>query len=128
MEKETSNPYLALERLFHEPIRLAIMTQLLSTPEGVPFTELRDHCESTDGNLSRHLKLLEEAEAVRIEKSFVANKPRTTIFLTDNGRERFLEYLEALEAVLKDASTRLGAEKQKDESALFLSKTQIAQA
>lgn len=93
----------ALERLFHEPSRLAILSALCAARDGLSFTELRDACRLTDGNLSRHLKALEEEEVVRISKAFVGDKPRTTVALTRNGLARFSLYLDTLAAVLQDA-------------------------
>lgn len=104
MSAKHDNPYTALKQIFHEPSRLAIISALCGAVDGLTFNELKEHCELTDGNLSRHLKALEEASAVRIEKSFVGAKPRTTVFLTDQGRESFLEYLQALEGVLRKAA------------------------
>ena len=101
-----SGPYEELERVFHEPNRLAIVTELSGHISGVVFSELRDSCGLTDGNLSRHLAALEKAGVVKIEKSFVGAKPRTTIFLTEAGRESFLDYLAALAEVLKSAAAR----------------------
>ena len=93
----------ALERLFHEPSRLAILSALCAARDGLSFTELRDACRLTDGNLSRHLKALEEEEVVRISKAFVGDKPRTTVALTRHGLARFSLYLDTLAAVLQDA-------------------------
>ncbi len=104
---QACTPYEALDKVFHEPHRLALVSSLLADEKGLSFNELRDLCDLTDGNLSRHLKVLEDAGAVRIEKSFVANRPRTTVSLTKEGRARFLEYLDALEAVLKEAASRV---------------------
>lgn len=104
MSIKHDNPYTALKQIFHEPNRLAIISALCGATDGLTFNELKEQCELTDGNLSRHLKALEEAGTVRIEKSFVRAKPRTTVFLTDQGRESFLEYLRALEEVLKKAA------------------------
>ena len=101
---EGQNPFSALKTVFHEPSRLAIVSHLCSDTDGVPFTELKKHCVMTDGNLSRHLRVLEEAGAVRIEKSFVGVKPRTTIFITESGLEAFLDYLSALGTVLQTAA------------------------
>lgn len=99
--------YEALARLFHEPGRLAIMSVLCAADGGVAFTELKTSCGLTDGNLNRHLKMLQEAGAVRSEKSFVDLKPRTTLFLTAAGIESFHEYLAALEKVLEHAKASL---------------------
>jgi DNA-binding MarR family transcriptional regulator len=110
MPKPT-NPYEAIKSIFHEPNRLAIMSALCNAGDGLSFVELKDECELTDGNLSRHLRALEEAKAVRITKSFVHSKPLTTVFLTDRGREHFLAYLQALEEVLKMAAESVVQEK-----------------
>ncbi len=96
-----------IERIFHEPSRMAIMSALCAADDGLTFTELKDSCALTDGNLSRHLKALEEFGAVRTEKAFVALKPRTTVRLTQVGLARFREYLDALEDVLEKARQAL---------------------
>ncbi len=101
------NPYAELERVFHEPGRLAVMSALGGAPAGLVFTNLKEECRLTDGNLNRHLKVLQDAGAVRLEKEFVGLKPRTTVFLSDQGRESFLRYLEALEQVLRQAEKKL---------------------
>ena len=100
-------PYEALDRLFHEPNRLAIVSNLCTAEHGLSFTELRDRCHLTDGNLNRHLKALEEDGAVRIKKKFAGGKPLTLILLTDRGRRGFSAYLAALNTVLKDARSAL---------------------
>ncbi len=102
-------PYAGLERIFHEPVRTAIMSSLLGAPGGLSFGDLRTLAGTTDGNLSRHLKALEDFGAVHIRKTFVGNRPRTTVQLSRHGRARFLAYLEALEAVLKEAAERIAA-------------------
>ncbi len=107
--EKAENPFAGLERVFHEPVRTAIMTSLLGSPDGLSFNQLREFCDTTDGNLSRHLKSLEDAGAVHLRKTFVGNRPRTTIFMSRHGRERFMQYLEALEAVLKQAAERIEA-------------------
>ena len=111
MTDNSRAPYDGLERVFHEPNRLAIMSALGGAAEGLSFGELKARCNLTDGNLSRHLKTLEEAEAVRIEKRFVGARPRTTVFMTRAGRQAFLEYLQALEEVLLTAAESLGPER-----------------
>ena len=100
----------AIERVFHEPNRMAILSVLCASGEGMPFTELRDRCGLTDGNLSRHLKTLEEEGVVRCTKAFVNDKPRTTVTLTASGARRFQAYLDALTEVLKQAKSAIRRE------------------
>ena len=104
------NPCTGLERLFHEPSRLAIMSSLGGAVEGLSFNELKQQCALTDGNLSRHLKTLEDAGAIRVKKRFVGSKPRTTVYLTAAGRAGFMAYLQALEEVLNNAAAAMGTE------------------
>lgn len=111
MIPEANNVYEALERIFHEPNRLAIMSALCATREGLTFNDLKETCRLTDGNLNRHLKVLEEAGTVRIEKTFVEAKPRTTVLISATGLKRFSEYLEALSQVLKKAKQAVPAAK-----------------
>lgn len=113
MKQDADNPYEALEKIFHEPNRLAIMSALCAADNGLSFNELKTECGLTDGNLNRHLKALEEASAIRIEKAFVDTKPRTTVFLSKKGLESFSAYLEALSEVLKKARKALPAEQRK---------------
>lgn len=97
------NPYDALERIFHEPNRLAVMSALCAAGRDLSFNEIKEQCHLTDGNLNRHLKVLEEEGVVKIKKAFVDNKPKTTVFLSDKGLIRFNEYLSALSDVLNKA-------------------------
>lgn len=110
MNKE-KNPFQALEKIFHEPCRLAIMSALCTATDGVTFSELKAECKLTDGNLSRHLKVLKESKAVRAKKAFVDDKPRTTLYITATGIDRFNDYLEALADVMKQARKALPKEK-----------------
>ena len=116
MATKHENPYAALKTLFHEPNRLAMMSALSQAIDGLTFNDLKRECDLTDGNLSRHLKTLEEAEAIRIEKTFVDAKPRTTVFLSDAGRKSFIEYLQALEEVLQKAARSVAAVEKKSAS------------
>jgi DNA-binding transcriptional ArsR family regulator len=84
----------------HEPFRLAIVSMLAAAPS-LTFTELRDTLEITDGNLSVHLRKLEEWGFVAIDKQFVGRRPQTTCRLTAAGREAFTRYLDHLEAIVK---------------------------
>ncbi len=112
MSAKPENPYAALERIFHEPNRLAIMSALCAHADGLTFNELKEDCGLTDGNLNRHLKALEEAKAVKIRKSFEKSRPKTTAILTAAGRESFLQYLRALEEVLHKAASALTPERK----------------
>lgn len=93
----------SLEKIFHEPNRLSIMSALCAAKAGLSFPELKQICKLTDGNLNRHLKVLSDNSAVRIKKKFVDDKPRTTVTLSAKGLARFQEYLSALEQVLVTA-------------------------
>jgi DNA-binding MarR family transcriptional regulator len=96
--------YDGLDRIIHEKARLSILTSLVSNPKGVAFGDLKQLCRLTDGNLSRHLQILEEAGLVLIAKSFVDNRPHTACKLTAAGRKRYLRYLAVLELVVRDAA------------------------
>jgi len=98
--------YEGLDRAIHEKARLGIMTCLLTHPDGLTFNDIKELCALTDGNLSRHLKVLEEEKLVEVEKGYEGKKPKTLCRLSEEGRKRFLEYLEELEKVVKDASVQ----------------------
>jgi DNA-binding MarR family transcriptional regulator len=104
--------YGGLERVIHEKARLGILTSLAANPAGLPFNELKDLCALTDGNLSRHLQLLEEAGLVEIHKGFEKKRPRTTVTITATGKSRFAEYLNVLESVVADALAATKAAKR----------------
>ena len=95
--------YEGLDRILHEKARLGILTSLSTRPEGLLFGDLRRLCALTDGNLNRHLEVLQEAGLVEIWKRFEGKRPQTLVRLSREGRRRFLEYLGELEKVLKDA-------------------------
>ena len=111
MKKNDAVSFDALERTFHEPGRLAIMSMLCAAEKGLTFPDLRNACSLTDGNLNRHLKVLEEAGAVKLEKSFVGVKPRTLARVTRRGLDQFQSYLRALEDVLKTAQRAVAPER-----------------
>lgn len=96
--------YEGLDRILHEKARLGLLTSLIAHPKGLAFADLKQLCQLTDGNLSRHLKTLQDAGIVEIDKSFVKNRPLTTCRLTEEGRQRFIDYLAVLEQVVKDAA------------------------
>jgi len=87
---------LILDRLIHEPGRLAILT-VLSSVNDADFVFLQRATGLTKGNLSSHLTKLEEAGLVAIEKRFVRKKPNTNIALTEVGRMRITQHWEQLD-------------------------------
>lgn len=95
--------YEGLDRLLHEKARLGILTSLAARADGLLFTDLKGLCNLTDGNLSRHLTVLQEAGLVDIHKGFRGRRPQTLCRLTDAGRKRYLDYIAVLESVLADA-------------------------
>jgi len=96
--------YEGLDRVIHERARLSVLTSLVTHPKGLTFVDLKELCALTDGNLSRHLRVLEEAKLVEIVKGQEGNRTQTVCRLTSTGRRRFLEYLETLEQVVRDAA------------------------
>lgn len=91
-----------LDNIIHQPVRLQIMSSLVSLEAGeqVDFVHLRKILNLTDGNLGAHLKKLEDAGYIRIEKTFIARKPRTFISATGKGRDAFSEHLDALKQII----------------------------
>ena len=102
--------YEGLDRVIHERARLSVLTSLAAHPKGLVFGDLKRLCRLTDGNLSRHLRILEEAGLVQIDKAFRDNRPQTTCRMTAAGRRRFLDYLSVLESVVSDAAAAAKAE------------------
>jgi DNA-binding transcriptional ArsR family regulator len=100
--------YEGLDRVMHEKARLGVLSSLIGHPKGLSFGDLKQLCGLTDGNLSRHLQVLQEAGLVEITKSFESNRPQTTCRLTKAGRRRFLDYVALLEQVVRDAAETAG--------------------
>ena len=96
--------YEGLDRVIHERARLSVLTSLVTNPKGLAFADLKQLCALTDGNLSRHLRVLERAKMVEIVKKHDRNRPLTICRITDSGRKRYLEYLSTLEQVVKDVA------------------------
>jgi DNA-binding MarR family transcriptional regulator len=92
-----------LNKTIHQPVRLRIMAALVTLEPGseVDFTYLRDLLEVTDGNLGAHLRKLEEAGYIAINKLFVERKPHTFVAATPEGTRAFEEHVAALESILK---------------------------
>jgi DNA-binding MarR family transcriptional regulator len=96
--------YEGLDRVIHERARLSILTSLVTNPKGLTFNDLKQMCALTDGNLSRHLSVLEKEKMVEILKGHDQNRPLTVCRMTPSGRKRYLEYLSTLEQVIRDAA------------------------
>ena len=96
--------YEGLDRVIHERARLSVLTSLITNPKGLAFNDLKQLCALTDGNLSRHLSVLENARMVEIMRGHDRNRPHTICRITASGRKRYLEYLATLEQVVRDAA------------------------
>ena len=96
--------YDGLDRVIHEKARLSVLTSLLAHPKGLAFADLKSLCGLTDGNLSRHLQVLQEADLIEIEKGYDRNRPQTICRITGEGRRRYIDYLAVLEQVVRDAA------------------------
>ena len=97
--------FLQLDRLIHEKGRLAIMSMLAASPE-LSFTELRDTLNMTDGNLTTHIRTLQEAGYVSVTKSFQNNRPLTTCSVTSSGKKAFTNYINVLEQIIQQSKIK----------------------
>lgn len=93
-------PFLQLDRVIQEKSRLAIMAMLAAAPE-LLFTEIRDTLGTTDGNLSTHVRTLQEAGYVSVNKSYKDKRPITTCSLTATGRKAFADHISLLEKIVR---------------------------
>ena len=100
--------YEGLDRVIHERARLSVLTSLVTNPKGLAFGDLKQLCALTDGNLNRHLRVLEKGKMVQIVKKYDRNGPQTICRITDSGRARYIEYLSTLEQVVRDAAKVTG--------------------
>lgn len=92
-------PFLQLDRVIHEKGRLGLMAALAATAD-LSFTELRDLLQMTDGNLTTHIRTLQEAGYVAITKAYRDNRPLTTCSLTPAGREAFGQHISRLAEIV----------------------------
>jgi DNA-binding MarR family transcriptional regulator len=98
-------PFLQLDRVIHEKGRLAIMSMLAAAPE-LSFTELREALAMTDGNLTTHIRTLQEAGYVAVAKSYQNRRPLTTCSLTPAGRKAFTAYVDLLDRIVRQTRSR----------------------
>jgi DNA-binding MarR family transcriptional regulator len=99
-------PFLNLDRVIHEKGRMAIMSLLAATPE-LSFTELKQALNMTDGNLTTHIKTLQQAGYVAVTKSVQNNRPLTTCSLTTGGRTAFKGYVDLLEQIVRQTKPQI---------------------
>lgn len=102
-QSEARFAYEGLDRVIHERARLSVLTSLMTNPGGLSFVDLKQLCGLTDGNLARHLQVLEKDGMVKIAKEQDQNRPQTMARITAAGRKRYVEYLNILEQVVRDA-------------------------
>jgi DNA-binding MarR family transcriptional regulator len=95
-------PFLQLDRVIHEKGRMAIMALLAASPD-LSFTELREALQMTDGNLTTHIRTLQEEGYISVAKSYQNNRPLTTCSLTAAGRKAFGSYIALLEEIVQQA-------------------------
>lgn len=91
----------AIDEVIHGRIRLGVMAYL-SSVGSADFNELKAKLQATDGNLSVHLRKLEDAGYVTVDKAFVDRKPCTKVNLSDEGRSAFVRYLDAMQKLVAD--------------------------
>jgi DNA-binding transcriptional ArsR family regulator len=96
--------YEGLDRVIHERARLSLLTSLVTHPKGLAFNDLKRLCKLTDGNLARHLQVLEEAGLVAVLKDHDGTRMQTICRITRLGKKRYLDYLAVLERVVRDAA------------------------
>src|SRR6201991_2088133 len=94
--------YDGLDRVIHEKARLGLLTSLMAHPKGLAFADLKQLCGLTDGNLSRHLQVLQEAGLVELIEAYKGNRPPTSCRLTKTGGRRLLDYLAVLDRMVRD--------------------------
>ena len=97
-------PFLQIDRVIHEKGRMAIMSLLAASPE-LSFTDMRETLEMTDGNLTSHIRTLQEAGYVAVAKTYQNNRPLTTCSLTAAGRKAFATYIDLLDQIVRQTKT-----------------------
>ena len=99
-----TNPFdhAQIDDVIHGRLRLGIMAYL-STVSPAIFGELKEKVGATDGNLSTHLRKLEDAGYIRQEKRFVGRRPQTRVFLTDTGRKAWLIWIDRMQGLMRAA-------------------------
>ena len=94
------NPINNLNKLFDSRVRLGILSALMVN-DSVNFNELKELLEITDGNLTSHMKALEENKVIKVEKGFIGRKTNTTYKITKTGEKMFKTHIDALEKMIQ---------------------------
>ena len=105
--------YEGLDRVIHERARLSILTSLITRANGLSFVELKQLCALTDGNLARHLQVLSGDKMILTSKDGDGGRAQTTVRVTASGRKRYLEYLNTLEQIVRDAAVSRGGKEER---------------
>ena len=100
-DQDTPHPLVDIDQVIHASARLMMLTYLYVV-ESVDYVFLKNQTGLTWGNLATHLRKLEEAGYVAVEKGFKGKKPHTMIHLTEQGRAAFREYKRSMQQVLDD--------------------------
>ncbi len=108
--RERRFAYEGLDRIIHERARLGVLSSLVAHPNGLRFADLKQLCALTDGNLSRHLQVLQAAKLVEVSKDFERNRVKTVCRISPKGRKRYLDYVAVLEQVILDAAAAVKAD------------------
>lgn len=95
-----------INKILHEKARLGVMSFLIASKHRVTFTELVSKLELTRGNLSVHMKVLENNGYIVSKKEFIENKPRTSFKVTTKGKRAFEQYLNILEQIVKNMGSK----------------------
>jgi DNA-binding MarR family transcriptional regulator len=119
LEQSDTGPFAfeGLDRVLHEKARLGILSSLIANPQGLLFAELKTLCSLTDGNLNRHVQVLQKAGLVEIWKGNQGKRTQTLVRMTDRGRRRFLQYIAVLEQIVREAVEAAGAKSSAPQSA-----------
>ena len=94
------NPIQSLNKLFDSRVRLGIMSTLMVN-DSINFNDLKELMDVSDGNLASHVKALEEAGFIKVNKGFIGKKTNTTYTITRVGEKAFQEHLGGLEAMIR---------------------------
>lgn len=93
-----------LDRVIHERARLGILSCLAAVEAPLTFADLKGLCDLTDGNLSRHLHALEQAGLIELKRGTRQGRPLTLVMFSGEGRQRFMDYVEVLETIIRTSS------------------------